>query len=188
MAAPARRRPVPVAAPVDARVNELQLIRSELAAQRHHARALAASLDSMNAIINSQILKSYDIYLSWIIERESHRTSSHLERLRSRSDLGDTERGVIGRCAREFDALAAERASASAASAAPASAAHDVIARRADLMNRLAAIAEQLETVAASRYGIEDWRRTAHIDADSILEERRLRKNVSEQPHGRTSG
>lgn len=152
-------------------MNELQLIRTELAAQRRNAREIAASLTSQPININIVPSTAYDKYLSLIIDLESHRARSHLERLRSRSDLSEAEHEVIAHCARELDALA-----------------HGATTHKAHCMTRHSALAEELEAIAAPRYGMDDWRRAAHIDADSILEERRLRKSVLEQIHGRVSG
>lgn len=172
-------------------MNELQVIRRELAAQHRHAREMAASLMSDSGMTTIASSDSYNIYLSWIIDLESRRAHSHLERLRSRSELSDPDGAVIERCAREFEMLSSEGALAppTATPQVPAlGLLRDGLTRKAHVITRLAALVEELETVAASRYGLDDWRRTAHIDADSILEERRLRKNALEHVHGRTSG
>lgn len=162
-------------------MNELQLLRKELAAQRRHARELSISR------VESA---TYDEYLALIIGLETHRIASHLARLRPRLDMSETERRLLERCTSEFERLTAQ-ASASCPTAfegdghAPGALPSGALTRKADLVMRLSALSEELETIAVSRYGIEDWRRAAHVDADSILEERRLRKKVLEQAHGR---
>lgn len=147
-------------------MNELQLLRTELAAQRGRAREMALLCASQS--------KSYDIYLTFIIESESRRLASHLERLKPRSDLTPAERALLESSARELRTLDAI--------------ARDALALKAKSTVRLITVVEELEAIAVSRYGLEAWRRTAHLDADSILEERRLRKMVLEQTHGRTAG
>jgi len=152
-------------------VNELQLIRAELATQRRHARDLAASHARDLNDKNSFTSDSYDKYFTFILAIESRRAASHLERLRSRSDLSVTERGVIERYAGELEVLRAERAAVDNARG----------------VTRLCDLSTELEAIAESRYGLDDWRRAAHIDADSILEERRLRKQLHAQIHGHVS-
>lgn len=143
-------------------MNELQLIRSELAAQRRHALELIALGVTSDA---------YTVYLAFILDLEARRIASHLEHLQSRSDLTDANHRLLGRCARTLETLAATQARGSSA----------------ELLARLMPLVEELEALAESRYALADWRRAAHIDADSILEERRLRKKVLEQVHGNIS-
>ena len=150
-------------------MNELQLIRRELAAQRRHVRAITTSLSTQSA---PSISVSYKLYFSFIIAMETRRLASHLERLRSRTDLTDADLRLIERGVRTLEALGAERSPGSCA----------------ERVTSLSALVEELEGIAESRYGLNDWRRAAHLDADSILEERRLREKALEQAHGRISG
>lgn len=151
-------------------MNEVQLIRRELAAQRRHARDVAASWSASPRIQNPMISNAYGDYFRLIIDLESRRVRTHLDGLGMRSDLSDVELGLLERCARQIEALAPERA------------------RDADLASELAALAQELETLAECRYRVQDWRRAAHVDADSILEERRLRAQALGEGHGPASG
>jgi hypothetical protein len=159
-------------------MNESQLIRRELAAQRRHAREIAASWISRDQEFSNEISDNYNSYLLLIIGLQIARIESHLERLRPRSDLSEAERGALDshRCA--FESLLAERARAFAG---------ERVARNAEHLMQLSRIAEALDAMAESRYSVDDWRGAAHVDADSILEERRLRKQLLEQADGRAS-
>jgi len=163
-------------------MNELQFIRGELAAQRQRSREIGASWsercgDAQIRELNEVKSVSYRSYLLFIIDLESKRIASHLDRLGPRSDLSDAERKGFERCAREFEMLSAARALSSTSAA-----------RTVESLSRLSTLVRELEAIAESRYGVDDWRNASHIDADSILEERRLRKQALGEPHGRASG
>jgi len=162
----------------EAPMNEVQLIRRELTGQRVRAREFIAAFesgDSINATVSSEC---YASYLMFAIESESARIVSHLERLTHRSDLSEAERRRLEHCGREFGSVtAAQRAAAAAFT-------RETIARDVELLTRLSTLVEELEAVAESRYGVDDWRCTAHVDADSILEERRLHKRISSRTDG----
>jgi hypothetical protein len=161
-------------------MNEMQIIRRELAAQREHSREIGASWNSRRFDLSIANSVCYNLYFLLIIGLESKRIESHLDRLRSRSDLSDTERRKLERCAREFETLTAARV--------PASASDPATTITADTVARFSTVVQELEAIAASRYGVDDWRRASYIDADSILEERRLRTQALGEAHGRAPG
>ncbi|HEY2590990.1 MAG TPA: hypothetical protein VGI35_05310 [Steroidobacteraceae bacterium] len=162
-------------------MNEMQLIRRELAAQRRHAREIAASWISPRGAVSNEILNTYDAYFLLIIHLESSRVASHLDSLQSRSDLTHAERSLLEHCGSEFETLAA------GAAAAPAIT-RETVMRHGSLLMQLSTLVQQLEGIAESRYGVDDWRRASHLDADSILEELRLRKQALGETRGPANG
>lgn len=172
-------------------MNEVQLIRRELAAQRRRARLLAAACSPEIGSVNSYVPDSYSLYFLLVLDLESKRLQSHLARLETRSDLSADERRALERCAREFASLAGGHAAAARDTAADTrdTAAGTSVTRNAEALTRLSTIVEELESIAESRYTVDDWRRTAHVDADSILEERRLHERArNEQARGEIHG
>lgn len=174
-------------------MNEVQLIRRELAAQRRHAREIAASWISPRGAVSNEILNAYDAYFLLIIHLESARVASHLASLQSRSDLTHAERWLLERCGGEFEALAVERQPGrvrGSEAQAPAGAAitRDTVMRHGSLLMQLSTLVQQLEGIAESRYGVDNWRRASHLDADSILEELRLRKQALGETRGPPNG
>ncbi|HYK25264.1 MAG TPA: hypothetical protein VEV18_03325 [Steroidobacteraceae bacterium] len=168
-------------------MNEVQLIRRELAAQREHAREVGASWSSCLEDFKFVNSVTYYSYFSLILGLESKRIESHLERLRPRADLSEEERQRLARCAREFETHASARALASMADSAPAVTA-STVARSVESLTRLSTVVEELEAIAESRYRVDDWRRASHVDADSSLEERRLRKLALGEARGPAGG
>ncbi len=171
-------------------MNEVQLLRKEIAGQRRRASEVAASWASGSAIGNHDRTESYKEYLEFILNSERRRLGSHLDRLRSHGALSEAERRTVERCTRAFEALAIETGSEPtlggqehvATDTGPRDAAPTVqIGRIAELLSRLEPMTREIEAIAERHYGVEDWRRTAQIDADSILEERRLREQIVAQ-------
>ncbi len=172
-------------------MNEVQLIRRELAAQRRHARDIEASWSARLGDINTHNSEAYNSYFLFILGMESKRIQSHLERLRIRSDLSKAEHALLELCGGEFETLTAARAPSSprsaSASGSAATVTADTLARNVESLNRLSMLLQQLDAIAESRYGVEDWRSASHLDADSILEERRLRRRALGESHGPAS-
>jgi len=160
-------------------MNEVQLIRRELAAQRQHGREVEASWNARPGILHPDNSINYNAYFLLILALESRRIESHLGRLRSRSDLSDAERRLLECQTREFETLTAARVPATTT---------DTVAHNVQSLNRLSMLAQALEAIAEAHYGVDDWRRASHIDADSILEERRLRKQALGEAHGPAAG
>jgi hypothetical protein len=168
-------------------MNEVQLIRRELAAQRRHGREIGASWSAGTDEFNVLNSDTYNLYFSLIIDLESKRIASHLDRLRSRSDLSDAAQRLLESCAREFATLSTTRVTACAPDS-PAAVATNTVSCNVQSLNRHSTVAQQLEAIAESRYGVDDWRRTSHLDADSILEELRLRKQALGEARGPANG
>jgi hypothetical protein len=168
-------------------MNEVQLIRRELAAQRQHGREIGASWSARHRELNTYNSVSYNSYFLLLIDLESRRIESHLDRLRARSDLNDAERGLLARCAREFETGSAAHVPAAAPDSAAAVTA-ETVARNVQSLSRLSTVVQELEAIAESRYGVNDWRRASHIDADTILEELRLRKQALGEARGPANG
>ena len=90
------------------------------------------------------------------LDRERTRAAAHMARLGRDAELTGAERAALARLEEALDAARA--------TAAPC----------ATLLADLIEAAARLEALVERRYTIEDWREVARVDADSILEERRL--------------
>jgi hypothetical protein len=152
-------------------VNEVQTLRREIASQRRSLRELAAACRTPGAdrekIGNSEACRDY---LMFSLHQERGRLRAHLECLRASPGLTAPERSTLDRAS---DAL---RAIESGGALGAPEALTEL------LLAHILPTAEALEAIAERHYGVEDWRRAAHVDADSILEARRLRQRVIE--HG----
>lgn len=172
-------------------MNEVQLIRREIAAQRRHASEAAAGGASSS---ESQKGSAYTVacveYIELIIKQERLRLEAHLERLRARRELTEAERQMLERCAAFVGAMPSVGTGDAPGLSEPDAAIDPVrrLARARDLLSRIEPVAHEIEAVAERCYGIDDWRRTSHVDADSILEARRMRKRVLEHADGGTVG
>ncbi len=150
-------------------MNEVQLIRSQIATEREHLRACLRD----NSYYFPDI---YENYLRYFLDREHSRCAQHAARLsRCARSLSAEEVEVLASLRQALDHSAevlpaldrsATRGSDSAAAAA--------VARCAARLRSLVDSAERIEALAEPRYTIEDWRNVAQLDADSVLEERRL--------------
>jgi len=140
-------------------VNELELIRRQIAVEQQHASEVAAACadpDSHPACLD---------YLRLIAGRWRARARAHARRLQIEAPLG---------------ALAAVESAAARCDGEEASAAGSQSINSQELMSYAHKVMSYLDTVgrldtlAASRYTLADWRDVAGIDADAVLEERRL--------------
>jgi hypothetical protein len=142
-------------------MNEVQLLRRQIATERQHAREAAAHCACVRTTtpaasrvfseINSVNSSIYDEYIMYYIVRERARALAHIARLSPSTPLAPAEEVAL-RSLR--DALEE--------TANPDAALHLIDAT------------EAIEKLAERCYKVEDWRSVAQVDADSILQERRL--------------
>jgi hypothetical protein len=131
-------------------MNELQLIRRQVALEREHLLALSRKENNFFSV-------SYNRYLIYILNQERSRSAAHLRRLSAASGIAPAQEAALANLKHALEETA---------NAAPD--------RRAALLGRLIDSAERVEALVEQRYTIDDWRSVARIDADSVLEERRL--------------
>lgn len=194
-------------------MNEAQLIRAQLAAEREHLREVAfwcAAARSAPAVrsraggsptavawrsaeISQEFIMSCINYLLFFMKQEQARGAACLE-LSSRAPDSPRDAADPHTPPRLHGALAPLRAALAAVTTALAelgstseayrpgrAGGPEILAqlcRCAALVERLTESRLALEALAERRYTVEDWRRVAHVDADSILEERKLRAEV----------
>ncbi|HTX24444.1 MAG TPA: hypothetical protein VMD03_07305 [Steroidobacteraceae bacterium] len=158
-------------------MDEVQLIRRQIDTERQHLRAAATALAAAartrdvradrgtSGDTSCAISESYERYL--LTNREPARCAAHLARLGARGALSPPERTAL---AQLQDSLTRLRGRVGAAAAT------DRVdpAELAQLTCEWIESAESLEALAERRYTVDDWRAIAQIDADWILEERRL--------------
>jgi len=181
-------------------VNEIQLLKAHLASEREHLRALAARsaaaagpsgpLARPDSDLSVEYITSYISYLMFIIRKERARAEAHAERFGGAKSQGPMEHAALERLQEALASVATIEVSLRAALAARG--APEARERARELVDAVAVVEAlidarvALEALASSRYTVDDWRHTAQIDADSILEERRLRAQVL-QHHGRAA-
>jgi hypothetical protein len=146
-------------------LNEVQLLRQQLRTERQHGRAVAALCERLT-LDNSF---SYDTIVRYYLDKECSRAAAHLTRMSASPALTGAESAALAQLER---ALGAPASAGVPLARAPAS--RPAAARCAALLLDLIAAAERVETLVERRYSIEDWRDVARVDADSMLEERRL--------------
>lgn len=212
-------------------MNEVELIRAQLAAEREHVREVAslcaaATGHASHAKYSQVFIVSCVNYLLFSMRQELARGAAFLE-LSSRASE-QAARETLGHGAAAGYGIAAGHGAAPSRAAAPASGAAlghgaaleplraalaSVAAARAALqaasdayragrteaspmleeLGRCAALLERLvesrgalEALTGRGYTVDDWRRAAHVNADSILEERQLRAEVLQYGAGAT--
>jgi hypothetical protein len=127
--------------------------------------------------------------MRFILNKERARVDAHGERCGAARQCGSTERAAIERV-RDLLAAAETAAASFGPSLATSDASSTALERAralAELSTRTEALIESrgaLEALVSSLYTVDDWRRIAHVDADSIVEERRLRAEVLRQCDG----
>jgi hypothetical protein len=169
-------------------VNEVQLLEAQLACERQHLRALGTSSAAITAPRGLEdifigYITSYASYLMFITNKERARAQAHLERFGSGQPLGPADHAALehlrGALASADTIDASLRAAMDARSGATEARERAVaIKHDATVLEALIEARVALEALAAPRYTVDDWRHTAQVDADSILEERRLREQV----------
>lgn len=167
-------------------MNEAQLIRAQLAAEREHLREVASLCAAAHTRIHQAEISPYFIsscinYLLFSMNKERTRSAALLEcssraHERAHEKAGNDLRRALSLVT---DALGELQARSTARSVATdARQTLEELERCTALVDRLIDSRLDLETLAEREYSIVDWRRVAHVDADSILEERKLRTEV----------
>lgn len=163
-------------------MNEAQLIRAQLAAEREHLREVASLCAAAHTRIHQAEISPYFInscinYLLFSMNKERTRSAALLEcSSRAHEKAGNDLRRALSLVT---DALGELQARSTARSVATdARQTLEELERCTALVDRLIDSRLDLETLAEREYSIVDWRRVAHVDADSILEERKLRTEV----------
>lgn len=183
-------------------MNEVQLIRNQLALERGHAAAVANACASAlqggaGAGATSDTLGQFRracvdylaCVLAWFEERDQRLT----DLMETRSSATDPVRRafeeVLARGGRSRDALAKLEAACTAAVAGCAGR-PERWREFAEYFNEVWSVRrDALDALLSSNSRTSDWRRLGGIDADSILEERRRYALVSAQaPPGVTLG
>jgi hypothetical protein len=145
-------------------MNEEQLIRRQLAIERQHLRELAALCGHAQDTLLYYKSMRYMDYMRYHLPREHARGAAHIDRMRKRAPLTLAESTALADLQQALtDTGLAQR------SCSPGDPPRD-----AALLCRLVDALERIEALAEPRYTIEDWRSVARIDADSVLQERRL--------------
>jgi hypothetical protein len=147
-------------------MNEAQLIRRQIGIEREHAYELLRRIEQTFSMV-------YDNYLLYILDKQTSRATAHIERMSSRGPVTPDEEAALQNLRRALEELTrVVPAPDSRAGSSPRISAGQerCLAPLRDLIDS----SERLEALAERRYTIDDWRSIARIDADSVLEERRL--------------
>ena len=181
-------------------MNELEIIRSQLAVEQSHAaevaNACAAVFGSTRAAAavsetTAPFREACVSYLVWVLARFEERDQTLSELLASRQPPGN---GASGASARHLGSLIASSGTSrealsrleSALAAAESQAARAGWQEFARFFNSAwAPRRAALERALAEHLGIADWRAVCAIDADSILDERsRYARVLAQLPAG----
>lgn len=174
-------------------MNEVEFLEAQLAAERRHVHEVASWCAMLTARGRSESISldriySYCRYLMFYIGKEEARAAAHLELAPAPAPARGLESGPAPgpalRAASERlrGALVSAREEAARVSAvfaglqagSPPVSHLDELAQFAERVADLTESRVALATLAAPRYTLDERRRAAHLDADSILEERRL--------------
>ena len=184
-------------------MNEVQLIRNQLALERAHAGAVANACATVSqgdassgptsdalAQFRRACVDYLACVLAWFEERDQRLTDLMEARF---SAVGPARRAfeeVLGRRGRSRDALEKLEAACTAAAAPGAPGRQHGWREFAEYFNGVwSTRRDALDALLAANTRASDWRRLGGIDADSILEERRRYALVSAQaPPGVTLG
>lgn len=155
-------------------MNEIQLIRGQLAAERRHASAVASACAASAHGEFAQACVEYLVrVLAWFEERDQR--AADLARSRHGEGLaGRAIEAALARPGTSREALekleSATAAGAQAAASDPSPLWHEFV-RYFD--GAWSARRDALDALLVEELGSVEWRAVAGIDADSILEERR---------------
>ena len=175
-------------------MNEVQLIRSQLALERAHAAAVANACATVlqgaagaeptsdaPGLFRGACVDYLACVLAWFEERDQRLVDLIQARFRSTDPRRGAFEEVLARRGRSREALT--RLESACAGAAP-----DVRAREQGWREFMeyfngawSTRRDALDALLASNYRASDWRSFAGIDADSILEERRRYAQVRAQ-------
>jgi len=161
-------------------MNEVQLLRRQIGTERAHARearAIAAAAGTAtqammgrNKNLNPSISNRYVKYIEYCMRMESTRALGHIARLATHSPLVAGEEAALARLRRTLEQHV------------PLDGTVGSVAQYVSLLCDLVDASEALERFTERRYSVEDWRAVAQVNADSVLEERKLWGEVIE--HG----
>ncbi|HTY93924.1 MAG TPA: hypothetical protein VMC02_08550 [Steroidobacteraceae bacterium] len=139
-------------------MNETDFIRRQLAAERAHLREVLEAVCEGDA--GSASSGPVAVYVDWAGRRLLEQLAGHQAALRAAPSLsGDTQAQLLQ------VAEAASRVTQTAARP---------LQRAQRLLQLLDAWSDGLDELAGRTLRIAHWRRAAHLNADAILEERRL--------------
>lgn len=184
-------------------MNEVQLIRNQLALERAHAGAVANACatvlqdDTGNGPASDalgQFRRACVDYLACVLAWFEERDQRLIDLMEARFSAVAPARGafeeVLGRGGRSRDALEKLEAACSAAATPDDPRRQHSWREFAEYFNGVwSTRRDALDALLAANTRVSDWRRLGGIDADSILEERRRYALVSAQaPPGVTLG
>ncbi len=180
-------------------MNELEIIRSQLAVEQSHAaevaNACAAAFGSTSTAASEDAIALFReacvSYLVWVLARFEERDQTLSELLLSRQSqangaaaAGARQLGnLVSRSGTSREALARLESALAAGTSVAARASWQEFARffNSSWASRRAA----LEGALAEHWSVADWRTVGAIDADSILDERRrFARVVAQLPAG----
>ncbi len=162
-------------------MNEVELIRAQLDAEREHLREVASLGASRRAMdyFSKDFIISYTNYLLFCMSKEHARSTTLLERS-SPGDSGpidDLRRALTPATAALGELRGPARATAHGA-VTDGRQRLEELHHCAELADRLIESRRALQALTEHLFTVDDWRRLAHVDANSILEERKLRAEV----------
>lgn len=173
-------------------MNELEFLRQQLATESRNfsavAAACAAALAPGRPPADREFLQSCTAYLRLAAARAIARDAAHAALLRTGPDAAESgtralQSALEANIAANSQALAALQSPPGAADAGDAAAGPAPEAGLARFLASLAVLPaarrHALEERIDARYGIAEWRSTALVDADGILEERALHARVA---------
>jgi len=161
-------------------MNEVELIRAQLALERQHAFDVARALSvagSRNGLDGWQSFRQGSVdYLVWILSRFEEREQTFHDLLRTRAQADDSERRAVESA---LDLPGTSREALTKLEAALGSGSRtevERIGRWTDFEQFLAGVwstrRDALDKLFAQQARVTDWRAVSGIDADSIFDER----------------
>jgi hypothetical protein len=183
-------------------MNEVQLIRQQLALERQHVDAVAnvcaalagAAADGAAVEGLAQFRRACVDYLACVLAWFEERDQRLAELLQARTSVAEPPRQAIeealARAGRSRETLAKLEAACAASAASSSSARQQAWREFGEYFNSAwSARREAIDALLATNSRVTDWRTLGGIDADSILEERRRYARVQAQaPPGVTLG
>jgi hypothetical protein len=167
-------------------MNEVQLIRQQLALERQHVGAVANACAALAAGAASgatheglgQFRRACVDYLACVLAWFEERDQRLAELLSARSPVAEPPRqaleAALARGGRSRETLARLEAACAASTASSSSARQQAWREFAEYFNSAwSARREAIDALLATNSRVSDWRTLGGIDADSILEERR---------------
>ncbi len=188
-------------------MNEVQLLKSQLAAERQHLREVAGLCTAGSELVSPEFTESCANYILFSMNQERARAQALLERSSRVRGPADGARGEpaalhaleegLGAVTVALGELLELRGTRRAGRGGPGAVGGppgmnggrqrlEALGRSAALLERLIVSRLSVQALAEAGYTVEDWRRIARVDADSVLEERRLRAEVLRHGAGPT--